>query len=212
MKKFAVLLVASVALIAGIGCAALSQMVTPAKVDRAAVNYVSGAGVADADDFSGFANLEKALRLELKVDDAYEVKSLAIKQMAEKNELDYRQLKGVTAENTREALAREEQIFGEKGLLSMGLSLMGFGTLTGVIGLMRKRPGDITTQEMETALVDIKGEITAKERQFIEVVKGVQSFLDVHPKGDAVGDELRANLQKQSLDTRQAVATAKTTV
>ena len=212
MKRFAVLFVATIMVLVGIGCAALSQMVTPAKVDTAAVNYATGAGVAEANDFTGFANLEKALRLEMKVDDAYEVRTLAIKQTAEKNELDYRQLKNVTAENTRQAQIREEQIFGEKGLLSMGLSMMGFGALTGTIGLIRKRPGDWTQPEVDTALTELKVETQATRQQFTEVVKGVQEFLNVHPKGDAVGDELRASLQKQSIDTRRAVAVAKTTV
>ncbi|MCK9569056.1 hypothetical protein M0R72_08950 [Candidatus Pacearchaeota archaeon] len=210
MKHYAVLVVAAIMVIAGLGCAALSQLVTPAVVDRAAVHYVNEAGVADANDFRGFANLDKALRLQMKVDSAYEIRSLAIRQMAEKNELDYRQLKGVAAANAEVAQLREEQLFGEKGLLSMGLGLLGVGAFTGTLGLMRRRPGDFTQADVETALAELKGEVTDKDRQFLEVVRGVQAYLDVHPKGDAAGDELRQNLQKQSLDTREAVAVAKT--
>lgn len=211
VKVWSISLLAAIFLAAGIGCAAFSQLVTPATINKDAVKYAAKAGVVDANDFRGFANLEKAIRLESAVTSAYQVNVLAYNQMLEKNELDYTILKGVATNNTKLAMQREAALFGEKGLLSMGLGLMGMGTLTGVLGLMRKRPGDITPQEMESALVDIKGEVTTKDRQFIEVVKGVQAFLEIH-KTDPVAVELKACLQKQSLDTRQAVATARVTV
>lgn len=212
VKNWVIGMVAVILLAGGIGCAALSQLLTPANVDKKAVVYAASAGVVDADDFRGYANMEKAIRLQVAVESAFQVKELALNQMLDKNKLDYALLKDVTISNTQIARAREEKIFGEKGLLSMGLGLMGFGTLTGMLGLMRKRPGDITSQEMELAVADIKGEVTTKDRQLIEIVKGVQVFLDAHPKTDPVGAELRTALAKQSVDTRQAVAVAKTTV
>ncbi len=211
-KNWVIGLAASALLIAGIGCAAFSTLVTPANIDKQAVKYAASAGVIDANDFRGYANLDKAIRLKAAVDAAFKVKELSLTQMMEKNKLDYAQLSDVSESNMKASQAKEEQLFGEKGLLSMGLSLAGFGTLTGLVGLMRKRPGDITQQDMESALSTVKGEVTAKDRQFIEVVKGIQVVLDAHPKGDPVGDEIRKALEKQSVDTRQAVAVAKTTV
>lgn len=191
----------------GIGCASLSEYVTPATVDQKAVDYAESAGVIDADDFDGFANLEKAIRLEIAVMNAFEAKSLALEQMQEKNQLDYGILRGVVVNNLKIARQREERLFSEKGLLSMGLSLAGFGTLTGVLGLMRKRPGDITPQEMEKAVVDVKGEVTQKERQFIELVKGVQKYISTH-NGEAEGLK-QCLATEQSTDTKQAVALTK---
>lgn len=196
----------------GIGCASLSDYITPARIDSKAVEFAEQAGVVEPNAFSGYANLEKALRLQIAVDNAYEVKSLAIEQLAEKNQLDYNVLKGVVAGNLKLAKQRAAQLFGETGLLSMGLTALGFGGLTGLLGLMRKRPGDITPIEMESAVQDIKGEVTSKDRQMIEIIAGVQKFLNKHTVGDTAGDELRSALSAQSFDTRQAVALAKATL
>jgi len=207
MMKCVFALLALMILGIGIGCASLSEYVTPATVDQKAVDYAESTGVIDADDFDGFANLEKAIRLEIAVMNAFETKSLALEQMQEKNQLDYGILRGVVVNNLKIARQREERLFSEKGLLSMGLSLAGFGTLTGVLGLMRKRPGDITPQEMEKAVVDVKGEVTQKERQFIELVKGVQKYISTH-NGEVEGLK-QCLATEQSTDTKQAVALTK---
>jgi len=200
------------ALALGIGCASLSDYITPATVDQQAVAYAVSAGVVEPNAFKGYANLEKAIRLELAVQNAFEIRDLALVQMKEKNQLDYGILRGVVVGNTKVARAREEQLFGETGLLSMGLSLFGIGGLGGLLGLMRRRPGDITPQEMEQALIEVKGEVTTKDRQFIEVVKGVQGFLDMHQK-EAIAMELKAYISKaRSVDTKQAIAVAKTVI
>jgi hypothetical protein len=213
MLKNVLLVVASLAMLAGIGCAALSEYITPATVDPKAVAYVEKAGVADANDFAGWPNMEKAIRLDAAVGAAYEVTSLALTQMVEKNELDYGILKAAVANNLKTARDREEKLFGETGLLSTGLTALGFGTLTGFVGLMRKRPGDISSQEMESVVAEVKGEVTDKDRQLIEVVKGVQKILDAYPKTNTFGAELRAALSSsESADTKQAIAVAKTTL
>jgi hypothetical protein len=207
---------ASLILLMGVGCAALSEYITPATVDPQAVAYVEKAGVADANAFAGYANLEKAIRLEAAVDAAHEVTSLALAQMAEKNELDYGILKGAVSNSLKTARDREEQLFGETGLLSTGLTALGFGTLTGVLGLMRKRPGDVTPQEMESVVAEVKGEVTDKDRQFLELVKGVQKCLDLYrdvPEAVPFVTALKTTLgNEQSADTKQAVAVAKTTL
>lgn len=193
----------------GVGCASLSEYITPADIDSGSVAYVVGAGVADANTFTGYANLAKAIKLEAAVDSAYAVKSLAIQQLADKNQLDYSLCKDATTTNTKIAQQREESLFGATGLLSTGLVSLGFGSLTGLLGLMRKRPGDVTAEEMETAVETIKGEVTDKDRQFIELVKGIQSFLNVH-SGDATAKELKSILTNhESYDTETAVAITK---
>lgn len=204
-------LICILALGLGIGCASLSDYVTPATVDQKAVEYAASAGVVDANDFRGYANLEKAIRLETAVESAYQVKTLALTQMQEKNQLDYGVLRGVAVNNTKVAREREAALFGETGILSMGLSLLGVGGLGGLIGLARKRPGDITPQELEQTVATIKGEVTTKDRQFIEVVKGVQSFLDSHP-GD-IADQLKTAISLiRSADTKTAIAAAKAVI
>ena len=123
--KNLMLFLSTSAVILGVGCAAISEYVTPATVDSRAVEYAAKSGVADANSFRGFANLEKAMRLEVAVDAAYEVNSLAITQMAEKNKLDYNLLRGVVDRSLEIARSREEQLFGPTGLLSMGLRWSG---------------------------------------------------------------------------------------
>lgn len=199
------------ALAIGIGCASLSEYVTPAAIDQKAVEYAVGAGVAEPNDYAGYANLEKAIRLEVAVENAYEVKLLALAQMQEKNQLDYGILRGVVVNNTKIARAREEQLFGETGLLSVGLSALGAGGLAGMLGLMRKRPQDWSSEEMESALAELKGSVSGKDRQLIEVVKGVQSFINTNP-GEAA-DRLKAAITAaRSSDTAQAIAAIKATL
>lgn len=206
--RYVLLVLFAAAVIAGIGCASLSESVTPARVDSRAVQYAAEAGVIDPNDFGGYHNLLKALRLEQAVEGAYAVKQLAAKQLAEKNELDYGLLRGVVTANAEIGRRQEAALFGEKGLVSLGLGLLGAGGFAGVLGLMRKRPGDWTQTEVDAALVEAGIQADDRTRQLTEVVKGVQTFLDAH-KGDPTAAELKAALSRQSLDTRQAVALAK---
>lgn len=213
MKKVAIGLMAVILLAVALGCAAVSELVTPATVDQKAVSYAAEAGVIDENEFAGYGNLYKANRLKEAIDTAFQVKSLSIRQMQERNELDYNALNQVVTANRAAALQREEVIFGEKGILPLAAGLLGFGGLTGAIGLMRKRPGDVTPEEVQMAIVEATGDADAeaanRARQFVEVVKGVQTFLEKH-KGDATGAELKEALAKlQSADTKQEVAVVK---
>ena len=210
MIRGLVVFLAFVVMAMGVGCAALSLYVTPADIDQQALDYASKAGVADPNDYGGWwGNLYQAERLDREVDQAYEVNVLELQQLADRNELDYGILKNSVTANLTQARAREEALFGEKGLLSLGLSMAGFGGLTGFVGLMRKRPGDVTQADMEGAVTQYRGEVTDKDRQLIEVVRGVQAYLSIH-KDDESGKELKVCLSKQSADTRRAVAVAKT--
>lgn len=213
MKQVAIGLLAVILLAVALGCAAVSELVTPATVDQKAVDYAVKAGVVDGNDFKGYANLHKANRLKDALDTAYQVNTLSLKQMQERNELDYNALNEVVTANRVTAMQREEALFGEKGILPLAAGLLGFGGLTGAIGLLRKRPGDLTPIEVQQAVVEATGEADAeaanRARQFAEVVKGVQTFLDRH-KTDAIGAELKAALSAmQSGDTKREVAVIK---
>ncbi len=232
MKKLLITIVLILSLAAagiGIGCASLSEYLTPATRNDRAVNYVVDSGVADVNDYSGYFNLEKALRLSVDVTAAKEVKDLAIKQMHEENQLLYNQLNAVVTHNLELAQAREEYLFDpQSGLLSMGLTAAGLGTFTGLLGLFRKRPGDLTPQDVEKATVGLRNQVGMKDSQFAQVVTGVEKFMkhkdqlvpilqdSTKPpmeKVDALLAVLKTYLGKeQDQTTRQEVAKVKATV
>jgi len=200
-----------VAVSASIGCASLSEFLTPATIDPRAVSYVVEAGVADANEFKGWKNLEKALRLDSAVDSAYEVQALAIQQMEEKNQLDYALLNDVVSKNLKSAQAREETLFGSEGLISLGLGMAGMGGFAGLLGLSRKRPGDLTPSDFEAAIVPFKGEAAIREKQFAQVVTGVERFIKAKSKDekmDTVLKELKTFLGRAQ-DETTAVEVAK---
>lgn len=209
MKNAVLIIIALLLVAAAFGCAALSESLTPATIDKRAVNYAAKAGVVDANEFGGYGNLQKAVRLQQAVEDAFQVNLLSIQQLADKNRLDYDLLKGATTQNASLSRAREEAIFGPEGLLTMGLGLLGVGGLGTVLGLMRKRPGDWTQTEVDSALAEAGVQAEDRKRQLAEVVLGIQKVLDAHPKTDTVGQEVRAALASQSPDTRLAVAEIK---
>jgi len=202
-------------LFAGVGCVAASRWLTPAELDSRAVDYTIKAEVAEPNDYKGWANLIKAEKLERNVDSAHDVIQLDLEQLIQKDNLEYSIHKDVTAYNHQMAKEREEVLFGDEGLLSLGLSLAGFGSLTGFIGLMRKRPGDVTSQEMEQLVAQATGkttgELSEKNKQFIEVVKGVQAFINTYrDKTPDVINDMKTMLNKaQGTSTQVAVAKVK---
>lgn len=216
-----VVMLSLVMIVAGIGCVAVSKHATPAEVDRKSVHYVAKTGVADANEFDGYSNLAKAEKLKRDVDVAHTVIQFEIQQLKEKDDLDYSIRKKVAAKNYAVGQQREEMLFGEKGLLSLGLSMAGFETLTGFVGLMRKRPGDITSQDLglcvEQATGKTAAELSAKEKQVIQIVKGLQVFMKSYEKTTdnkeaAMMKELRiACNEAQDKDTQAAIAVIKKT-
>ncbi|MCP4541689.1 MAG: hypothetical protein GY832_31540 [Chloroflexi bacterium] len=208
----ALLLVA--ALVAGVGCAALSEYATPAPIDSRAVEYVIDAGLADANDYDGYANLHKARKLEVQVTAAHEINMLELEQMIEQERLDASILRGIMERSVSEAVALEEAIFDPvTGVLAAGLGVFGLSA-GGLLGLFRTKPGDFTPTQMQAAVADLNIEVGAKERQFMEVVKQVQQFKDSAKRtGDPRMAEavtmLSSFLRSQSKDTAAAVAVAK---
>lgn len=215
-----IVLIGLLCVIVGAGCVALSRRVTPADVDAKAKAYVIESGLADVNDFEAwYPNVEQAGRLKLAVDAAHEVNQLELQQEMEQDNLQYGIHKQVVTNNYKTGQAREELLFGEKGLLSLGLSMAGFGTLTGFIGLARKRPGDVTPQELglavEQATGKSNGDLTEKEKQLVEVVKGVQKFMDTYRDTTDNKEAVMVNNLKelcskaQDTNTQVAVATIK---
>jgi hypothetical protein len=216
MKKLIVLL--SIALMTvGLGCAALSSYVTPAEVDQDAVWYAVDAGVARQSDYnkSWFPNMADAARLKKDVDDSHAVNQQEIIHLMDRDNLVYGIHKDVVASNLMVAQQREEMLFGETGLLSLGLSMAGMGGFAGLLGLMRKRPQDWTPAEVEATIAETTGrttaELSAKEKQFVQLVKGVQAFIEGGgSQSDGGVTCLKATMDKyQDTDTRAAVAVVK---
>jgi len=212
MKKsqiFTILL--SVAAIAGgLGCVALSEYVTPASIDVRAVEYVDAAGVADANDFAGYGNLFKATKLANAVGKAYQVNQQTLSQLIDKDSLLYSHLAETTQSNQKAAAAREKMLFSEKGLIAMGFSLAGFGTLTGLIGLARKRPKDITPDQLNKAIAGKNAELSDTQKQVAELVKGIQNFIEIPDGSPVTVKTLKDELAKaQSDETKKAVAVLK---
>lgn len=214
MKKFIVLTFSLIMAITGLGCAALSYYITPAPKDEKAVKYVVDAGIAEAEDYAGYANLVKALQLQKDVDVAYEVIMFNLQQTIDSEELRHTILKKSTNANAKIGLDREAALFSEKGLLSFGLSLIGVSGFTGVLGLMRKRPGDWSKDEVDSAITEATGttlaELEAKNKHLTQVVKGISEFMKQYKGNEDVILALKAACDKaQDTDTQIAVAGVK---
>lgn len=223
MLRTVIIIISLMVVAAGLGCAALSHLVTPAEIDRDALRYAVEAGVADYNDYDAwYPNLDEATRLPKDVDAAHSVIQLDLQQQIQKDDLDYSIHTKTTTSNLTIAQQREEQLFGETGLLSLGLSILGAGGAAGLLGLSRKRPGDITKPGMEQALATAtrksSADLSLKEKQFVQLVRGVQAFTETY-KGttdnstavilQTLKRELNGALDK---DTQAAVAVVKITV
>jgi len=207
-----------VLMVSGIGCVALSSYITPADLDGKAVQYVVDAGIAELTDYKAwYPNLALAKRLPKDLTAANLLNQQVLQQMMDKDNTVYNIFRGTTVLNRNVALEREEALFGESGLVSLGLGMLGFGGFTGLLGLMRKRPQDITKDEMENAVATIqsktKEELSLKEKQMIQLVKGVQMFID-GDKTPVSGGKVLKNYMNVALDkdTQAAVAVIKKTV
>jgi hypothetical protein len=200
-------------ILTGVGCVAISELVTPARIDARAKAYVIERGT-DPNVYRGYPNLAMSNQLLKDIRAGHLTTLQEFEQAMDRENLEHGLVLGVAEADNKVAVAREEQLFGEKGLLSMGLGMLGFGTLTGVVGLMRKRPGDVTSAEMEQALAQSQGktaeELSAKQWQFVQLVQGVQKILTcslVQPDAVTI---FKAELSKtQDTDTMIAVASVK---
>jgi hypothetical protein len=195
----------------GLGCMSISERITPAEIDPKAVDYAIDSGVSEPNEYEGYPNLLKAKRLKKDVDSAHKVNQFDLQQMIEKDKLDYSLHRDVASENLLASQQWEEMLFGEQGLIALGLSLAGVGGLAGIYGWTRKRPNDRTPEEFNSAVEEVKAEVTTKNKQIAEIVKGVQGFLD-KTEGDT-GEGLKTFLSKyQSADTKEEIAKIKANI
>jgi hypothetical protein len=205
-----ILMVMCLLLVAGgLGCAALSHVVTPAPVNEKAIEYVVDARVADANEFAGYANLDKAFRLQQAVERAHEVNVQELQQYMENENLHYSHMSGATKQDVDTGVAREEILFGPKGLATLGLTMAGFGGFTGLLGLMRKRPGDITRDEFQNAVNTLATEniqdVEVSEKHLRDVVKGVGKFMETYPDTPIIKEFKDILDGTQDSDTKVAV-------
>jgi len=199
---------------AGCTTMSLSDYVTPAEIDQDAVEYVEKAGVAKSGEYEGYGNLYKAVKLQKDVEAAHRLNLQDIEHLAEDENLHYSIHTDTTSINATAAIQKEQALFGEEGLLSLGLTIAGVSGFAGLLGLMRKRPGDMTKADYENALAAAKGEavndLSLKEKQFCQLVKGIQEFLDFNPENN---EQLRDSLVKATdEETKKAVAVVKATL
>jgi len=217
MKKLArplLILMSLIFLSGGCGMMALSEYITPADLDQDAIAYAHKADVAQLADYDGYPNLAKAKKLKKDVDAAHQTTQLDLQQQIEGDNLEYSIHTDSVQANLANAIKREESIFGEGGLLSTGLALAGMGGFTGLLGLMRKRPGDMTSDEVENAVAratgQTKSELEARNRQLVQVVKGIEAFKQTLGTNTNILATLHQTLSAvQDTDTKLAVKAAK---
>lgn len=212
--KYVMIVVSIICMVTGISCVALSRHLTPGTLDTDAISYVVEAGVADVNEYGGYANLYKVNKLKLDVDIAHTYTQFDLQQLIDEDVLDYSILKNVVSKNFDISIAREKAVFGEKGLLSMGLTLAGFGTLTGVVGLMRKRPQDITQEELNKALSTTgllsKDAIACTSKHLTQVIKGINKFAKKYEGNEDIILALHAACNEaQDDDTKNVVGSIK---
>ncbi len=207
MKKLLAYVLLAVVIIGG-GCInTLSEELTPGRVDKDVVAYNEEAGTGRAEDYKGllgYPSLASVKRLRADFEAAVVVTNQELKHLAEQKQLQAKILEGVVTADFEIAAAREEFLFNPTtGALAIGLSLLGVGA-GGYLGLMRKRPQDVTPVEMEKALSEVKGEVTDKDRQIIQLVHGMKIVLDAQPAGAQA--DMKAVLKNSQLpETRAAV-------
>jgi hypothetical protein len=216
MKRTIIILLTVILTVAGLGCAALSTLVTPSRLDKGAVNYAVDAGVAEPNEYAGYQNLYKAQRLQADVEEAHEYNLFELETAVNRENLDYAVHRDTTKHEVTLSKQREEILFGQNGLLTLGLTMAGFGGLTGYVGLMRKRPQDFTPDELNTIVEDTTGrtiaELQEKNKQLFQVVKGVGEFIKTYEAQDGHGvvKELKGIMDKvQDTKTKTAIAAIK---
>ena len=193
VKRLIAYLVLAVVVVGGCAMGTLSQELTPGHCDPDVVAYNKAAGVGDANDYKGlfYPSLVSVLRLQADFDAAVILTDQELQHMIEKKKLNDDILKGTVDGDVKLAVAREDWAFNPTtGVFAIGLGLAGISA-AGFLGLMRKRPQDITPKEMETALIEVKGEVDERDRSIIQIVAGMKNVL-----ADLPTDENREAMKK----------------
>ena len=207
MRKILAYFVLAVVVIGG-GCiGTLSEHFTPGRIDGDIVAFNEEAGTGTAEDYKGFfyPSLADLKKLSTDFDAAVRVTLQELQHLVEQKQLQVKILKGVLTGDMEISLAREEFLFNPTtGALAVGLSILGIGA-GGYLGLMRKRPQDITPVEMETALGEVKGEVDDRDRKIINLIVSMKHVIDTAPT-EIAGKEIVKTLKAGQLpETRAAV-------
>jgi hypothetical protein len=214
MRKAIAYLLLAVVLISA-GCiGTLSEHLTPMKNDKEVIDYVVEAGTGRVEDYKGllFPSLATLRKLKHDFEAAVALTNQELKQIAEKKQLKDSILRGIVDHDVDIGEQRHEALFDPvTGAVAIGLSLFGIAG-GGYLGLMRKRPQDITPQEFEKALGEIKGEVTEKDRKIIQLVASVKNVIDAQPTKKAK-EEIKKILKNSQLpDVRATVKEALTKI
>ena len=211
IKRTLAYLVLAIVVVGGCAVGTMSQEVTPGRADPKVVAYNKEAGVADADEdykgLFGYPSLSSVLRLQTDFGAAVVLTDQELQHIIEKKKLNDDILRGTVDNDVQVSVAREDFIFNPTtGVLAIGLSLAGIAG-GGYLGLMRKRPQDITPQEMESALGEVKGEVDDRDRKIISLVASMRNVIDAQP-ADAQKQMKEILKAGQSPETRVAVKQA----
>jgi len=206
--------------IASVGCAALYEYVTPTTVNKQGIAYVEKAGVVEPGSLDGYESLYKAKQLKEALPKAHRKNMHELQQMVDDENLEWALLTDTISADVDVGESRGKALFAPGGLLTTLGAAFGMGGAGTVIGkLFMSKPGDVSGSQMEEAVAAVKGKVTEKDRQFIQVVKGVQTFMTAHQtveadgakKDDAIATALKAALSSATDDdTKIAVRVAKT--
>jgi hypothetical protein len=211
MKQVIAYIMLAVVLI-GSGCmGTLSENLTPGNVDKDVVEYVEEAGVGHAEDYEGilYPSLAEVRRLNQDLDAAIALTDQELKHIAEQKKLKDRILLGTVGRDLELAVAREDFLFNPTtGAIALGLSLLGVGA-GGYLGLMRKRPQDMTPEEIEAAMVEVQGDISDNQRSLISIVKSIQNVIDAETEPEKQAVILKILKDCQTPEARTAVKEAK---
>lgn len=210
MRKTIAILLLAVVLI-GSGCiSALSEHLTPTKNDKQVIAYVEKVGTGRAEDYKGFLFPSLATLRKLKHDfeAAVAMTNQELKHLAEQKKLEENILRGIVDYDIDVGEIREDSLYNPTtGAIAVGLSIFGIAG-GGMLGLMRKRPQDITRQDHEKALGDIKGKITDRDRKIIALVASVKNVIDAQPSEASKEDIKRILKSSQLPDVRATVKRA----
>lgn len=210
MRKIIAILLLTIVLI-GSGCiTALSEHLTPTKNDREVIAYVEKVGTGRAADYKGFLFPSLATLRKLKHDfeAAVVMTNQELKHLAEAKKLEENILRGIVDNDIDIGEQREDNLYNPTtGAIAVGLSIFGIAG-GGMLGLMRKRPQDITRQDHEKALGDIKGKVTDRDRKIIALVASVKNVIDAQSSEEAKEDIKRILKTSQLPDVRATVKRA----
>lgn len=209
-KRIIAYLVLVLVVVGGCGMATLSEELTWGRVDSDVVAYNEEAGTGQASDYRGllYPSLASVKRLQIDFKAAVVVTKQELRHLVEQKNLQADILGRQVDGDVKIAVAREDFLFNPTtGVLAIGLGLMGMGG-AGYLGLMRKRPKDITPTDMEAALASVKGEIDDRDRKIINLVASFKNVIDSQPAASDRAEMTKVLKAGQSPETRTAVKQA----